>query len=425
MTYIFLGQEEPKKRQLPAAALSRIETLSRCAAPPQTPVMFGATAARPLTIGFFLVPEFPMMAFAAAIEPLRAANRLSGERSYDWRLFSRDGEPVAAEQRHRTSRSTARSATAAASTCCSSAREPRDAGRRRRGRSHGCATSREPARRSAASASAPMSLAHAGCSTAGAARCTGRISPRSPSSFRAIRTTTDIFVIDGDRCTCSGGTAALDMMLELITARMAARSPTTCRSSSSIRASAARATSSGWRAAALGVAHRKLIAAIGDGGGDRGPAPVPRAAASALSPRQLERLFANTSAASPRRTTGGAAGARAPAAAADHQADPGRGAGLRLRLGIPFQQMLPRGIGLKPREARRPCPAGAAHRREPKRSSVRKVTVSETRPAAVCGRGPLRDSAARCATSSCAIARCAGGRMAMSPPTRRSRRPWR
>ena len=39
---------------------------------------------------------FPMMAFAAAIEPLRAANRLSGETLYAWPLFSRDGEPVRA-----------------------------------------------------------------------------------------------------------------------------------------------------------------------------------------------------------------------------------------------------------------------------------------------------------------------------------------
>lgn len=37
--------------------------------------------------------------------------------------------------------------------------------------------------------------------------------------FPRIRTTTDIFVVDGNRRTCSGGTAALDMMLHLVTER--------------------------------------------------------------------------------------------------------------------------------------------------------------------------------------------------------------
>ncbi|MET0203239.1 MAG: AraC family transcriptional regulator, partial [Casimicrobiaceae bacterium] len=47
-------------------------------------------------VGFLLVPGFPMMAFAAAVEPLRAANRLSGCALYEWCLFSRDGRPVRA-----------------------------------------------------------------------------------------------------------------------------------------------------------------------------------------------------------------------------------------------------------------------------------------------------------------------------------------
>src|SRR5947208_1909888 len=50
--------------------------------------------AEPYRIGFLLIPEFPMMAFAAAIEPLRSANRLTGSRRFEWQLFSRDGAPV-------------------------------------------------------------------------------------------------------------------------------------------------------------------------------------------------------------------------------------------------------------------------------------------------------------------------------------------
>ncbi len=48
------------------------------------------------TIVFFLVPEFTMMAFATALEPLRVANRMLGFEAYRWRLASLDGQPVAA-----------------------------------------------------------------------------------------------------------------------------------------------------------------------------------------------------------------------------------------------------------------------------------------------------------------------------------------
>ena len=40
---------------------------------------------------FLLVPQFSMIAFAAAIEPLRLANRVAQRRLYDWSLISADG----------------------------------------------------------------------------------------------------------------------------------------------------------------------------------------------------------------------------------------------------------------------------------------------------------------------------------------------
>lgn len=45
---------------------------------------------------FFLVPEFTMVAFATAIDPLRLANRMLGYEAYRWRLASLDGKPVRA-----------------------------------------------------------------------------------------------------------------------------------------------------------------------------------------------------------------------------------------------------------------------------------------------------------------------------------------
>jgi len=43
---------------------------------------------------FFLVPDFTMVAFATALEPLRIANRMLGYDAYKWRLASIDGQPV-------------------------------------------------------------------------------------------------------------------------------------------------------------------------------------------------------------------------------------------------------------------------------------------------------------------------------------------
>src|ERR1700722_5516884 len=67
-------------------------------APPSTPISTGSPSSGkpdviPRVIGFYLVPDFPLIALASAMEPLRIANRLSGRHLYDWRLISRNGAP--------------------------------------------------------------------------------------------------------------------------------------------------------------------------------------------------------------------------------------------------------------------------------------------------------------------------------------------
>ena len=49
---------------------------------------------RPTVYGFYLVPGFALMAFTSVLEPLRAANVISGRTLYGWRLLTRDGEPA-------------------------------------------------------------------------------------------------------------------------------------------------------------------------------------------------------------------------------------------------------------------------------------------------------------------------------------------
>lgn len=52
--------------------------------------------ALPETIGYLLLPGFSMMAFFAAVEPLRIANRIAGRALFEWTLISADGQPVSA-----------------------------------------------------------------------------------------------------------------------------------------------------------------------------------------------------------------------------------------------------------------------------------------------------------------------------------------
>lgn len=50
----------------------------------------------PELIGFLLLPRFSMMAFFSAVEPLRIANRISGRPLFEWMLISEDGGSVTA-----------------------------------------------------------------------------------------------------------------------------------------------------------------------------------------------------------------------------------------------------------------------------------------------------------------------------------------
>ncbi|MDZ7809593.1 MAG: hypothetical protein U5L11_04805 [Arhodomonas sp.] len=54
------------------------------------------TADRPRQLGFVLLPQFSMISLAAAIDPLRMANRLAGRRLYEWPLYCPGDEAVTA-----------------------------------------------------------------------------------------------------------------------------------------------------------------------------------------------------------------------------------------------------------------------------------------------------------------------------------------
>jgi transcriptional regulator GlxA family with amidase domain len=257
----------------------------------------------PYTVGFYLVPEFPMMAFASAIEPLRAANRMSGDHLFAWQLFSRNGDPVRASNGIDIAVHGAVGADARVDLLLV------------------CAGTHDADAADAAAVKWLRGLARSGTAIGGISlgafvladaglldgrRCAlhweslGAFAERYPR----VKTTTDIFVIDGDRCTCAGGTSAMDMMLQVITERDG-RALANDVSEQFIHPHI-RGTQDPQRMAVqsrLGVANEKLIAAIAMmEAANEEPRPVQEIAADVgLSPRQLERLFAKYLRASPSR----------------------------------------------------------------------------------------------------------------------------
>jgi len=249
---------------------------------------------RTFSVAFYLVPEFPMMAFASAIEPVRAANRLAGLPLFGWNLYSHDGKPVHASNGieiavHGSTRD--KVAPDLLLVCAGTA----GAGR---GDDALVRWLRDAARSGSAIGGISLgayALAYAGLLDGRRCALHWENLAAFAEQFPRIRTTTDIFVIDGDRYTCSGGTAALDMMLQLIATRHE-RGLANDVSEQFIHPRI-RSTDDKQRMALqsrLGVANRKLIEAVGmmeDAIED--PRDVRDIAAEIeLSPRQLERLFA-------------------------------------------------------------------------------------------------------------------------------------
>lgn len=167
------------------------------------------------TIAFLMVPDFSMIAFAAAIEPLRLAVRGAGRPVYRWRLLSATGQPVAASNGVQVAADGAFAdiGTVDAAIVCSGIDVQ------------------------AQDTTALRTLLHrlAVRGTALGALCTGaHILARAgvvkdrrvtihwenhaalAAEFPALDLSRELFEIDRDRFTCAGGAAALDMMLRLI-----------------------------------------------------------------------------------------------------------------------------------------------------------------------------------------------------------------
>jgi transcriptional regulator GlxA family with amidase domain len=171
--------------------------------------------AAPELIGFLLIPNFSMMAFTASIEPLRSANRMSGHQLYDWHVVTKDGKPVNASNGLATMATTSIANAGHFPTLivCAGLEVQRFRDKevfswlRRQARG---------GTRVGAVCTGSHILARAGLLENH--RCTIHWEnlPGFTEEFPDIDVTSDVFEIDRGRFTCSGGTAALDMMLHLI-----------------------------------------------------------------------------------------------------------------------------------------------------------------------------------------------------------------
>ncbi|MFQ6016653.1 MAG: GlxA family transcriptional regulator [Kiloniellaceae bacterium] len=169
----------------------------------------------PQTFGFLLVPKFALMAFTSAVEPLRAANLLRGRPLYEWRIISRDGRPatssngiqLVAECAIETAKKLSNVVVCGGLDAHLFNDKVVFAWLRRLARGGA---------RVGALSDGSYILARAGLLNG--YRCTIHWQCRAgfAETFPEIEVTSELYQIDRSRFTSSGGTAALDMMLNMI-----------------------------------------------------------------------------------------------------------------------------------------------------------------------------------------------------------------
>ncbi len=174
------------------------------------------------SVVFFLLPDFSMIAFTSAIEPLRLANRMLGKDYYTWRLASVDGQPVTAsngvsvtvntsldQERH----DLAGSKRPSMMFMCSGVNVERNENKSlfaylRETRNAGVIVG--------GLCTAAHLLAAAGLLNGKRCAIHWENLPGFSEKFPTADVYADLYEKDGNIWTCAGGTAALDMMLSLV-----------------------------------------------------------------------------------------------------------------------------------------------------------------------------------------------------------------
>ncbi len=253
----------------------------------------GPLTAATTRVGIVLVNDFGMLGFASLLDALRYANSLSGRPLYRWTIHSLDGAPIKSSAGVRIQADDPVADAGGSDLVLVIAgvgaeryrdEEMLDALRR---------LSRKGAALGGVSLG-PYLLARAGLLNG--YRCTVHWENLAAfkEEFPRLQVSAEVFEIDRDRLTCSGGTAALDLMLEIIGARhgreLAAQVADACildriRSRGDPQRMPLRLR--------VGVSHPKLLRAIEliETSHEHRTSQRQLAGGVGLSERQLERLF--------------------------------------------------------------------------------------------------------------------------------------
>ncbi|MBT4890460.1 MAG: GlxA family transcriptional regulator [Rhodospirillales bacterium] len=244
-------------------------------------------------VGFVLVPQFSMIAYASAIEALRHANYVSERTVYEYVTCSMDGEGVKASNdvTLQVDASLADAGKLDMVVVCSGWNVKNYVTREllaqlRRLVTHGA--------HAGAICTGSYILARAGLLDG--YRCTIHWENLSSFSeeFPKIEVVPELYEIDRTRYTCAGGTAAIDLMLHMISSHAGHKVATAA--ADQLIHHRIREGNEGQRMALrsrLGVSHPKLLAVISDMEENlENPVNCTELAKNVgLSTRQLERLF--------------------------------------------------------------------------------------------------------------------------------------
>lgn len=242
---------------------------------------------------FLTLARYSMIALSNAVEPLRMANTVLGQRAYDWAIVTLDGEPVAASNglKLRPTIPLADLGEVDILFVCGgidvqSAVTPRIVSALRR--------AAERHRPLGALCTGGYALAKAGLLDRYRATIHWENRSALTEEFPRMLLSDQLFTIDRDRVTCSGGVAPLDLMLHLVKLKFGARVPQLIAEQFIVdRARSERERQFVPLRARIGVSHEGLlkVAELMEQNIER-PLPLDQiAAATELSPRQIERLF--------------------------------------------------------------------------------------------------------------------------------------